>query len=116
MTVPFKIDEDAIEELKGKKVHITCQVIESRKSQHMGDLYHGFTTKQPKQGEIIDLGVFIFEPKDDEFHTFVLNPGDDRKHFWIDPRKLYQLIDQTVALFVAETDRPFTPYPPGLPE
>jgi hypothetical protein len=41
----------------------------------------------------------------------VLAPSDGRETFWMDPRKLYRLHDQTVDVLVEETADEFTVAP-----
>ena len=91
--------------LYGKRVRITCKVLKSRKSKHIGDLFLGIGPTQPEVGEVIELGVGVLhtEPCDwDERGnpTIILKPEDGRRELWIDPRKLYRLHDQTVEVFI----------------
>jgi hypothetical protein len=111
-----KLDMVALKKVEGKRVRIACVVVETRQSGHVGDLFHNIYPTTPDVGEVVDLGVGILRLEDAEYPgedrtAVVLEPGDDRKHFWIDPRKLYRLHDQTVDLFVEPTDADFTPRP-----
>ena len=40
-----------------------------------------------------------------------MSADDGRETMWMDPRKLYRLHDQTVALYLTETDEPCSPAP-----
>jgi hypothetical protein len=107
-------DLKVLRTLVGKRVHIRCVVRAARKSGHVGDLFHQIFPSMPEVGETVDLGVGILKLADAGFNnltSIVLEPNDGREHFWIDPRKLYRLHDQTVDLFVDETDTDFTPAP-----
>lgn len=101
--------------LRGRRVRITAKVIESRPSGHDGDAYLKIKPSQPEVGEEIDLGVGILDlgtaPWDPNLTTVVLQPGDGRRDFWYDPRKLYRLHDQTIDLFIEETTEDFSPRP-----
>lgn len=104
-------DTAALQNLLGRRVRITCKVVESRKSGHVGDAFLKILPSQPKVGEEIDLGVGILglEKGYDDTPDILLRPGDGREELWMDPRKLYRLHDQTVDVFVEETSDDFTP-------
>ena len=103
-------DKAVAETLDGKRVRITCRVTESRPSGHAGDLFLGIMPKQPAVGAEFVLGVGTLrlglEPAWDATVTasLGLEPDDGRKQFWFDPKVLYQLHDQTVAVFVEEAE------------
>jgi len=107
------IERLAVKDLVGKKVRLTCKVVEARKSGHLGDLTHRIFTETPEVGEVIDLGVGIFDTEAgwDGTPSFLLKPEDERDEFWMDPRKLYRLHDQTVDVFAEETSEPCHPKP-----
>ena len=68
----------------------------------------------PDVGEVVDLGVgtIAIQPSWEASGVAVaLRPDDGRADFWIDPRKLYRLHDQTVELFAEPTDEPADPPP-----
>lgn len=112
--VAAHLDVAALRTRVGKRVHITCKIVASRKSGHLGDLHHGIKPSTPKVGEVIDLGVGTLNLEDAGFEgltAVVLEPGDGRKHFWFDPYKLYRLHDQTVDVFIEATDEAFSPAP-----
>ncbi len=102
--------------LVGKKVKVSCQVVEARESGHIGDLFLGVFPTIPDVGENVELGVAIldYDASSDPAKysdTIFMVPSDDRGELWIDPRKLYRLHDQTVNLFIEETDEEFSPAP-----
>jgi hypothetical protein len=101
--------------LNGRKVAVSCQVVQNRESGHLGDTVLGITPTMPEIGEIVPLGVAILriEPNSEPHCTdiIVMRPTDDRTQLWIDPRRLYRLHDQTVYLFIEETDADVSPAP-----
>lgn len=105
------VHQDKLNELCDKRVQLTAVVVETRESGHIGDLSLGIKPSMPSVGEEIDLGVGIMQIMDswDHIPAIALRPGDNRAEFWIDPRKLYRLHDQTVNLFAEETAADFTP-------
>lgn len=107
-------DLAALRSLEHKRVHVVCKVITARKSGHLGDGFLKIVPSQPEVGEEIDLGVGVLHMEPgftDSEHTLKLHPGDAREVFWMDPRKLYRLHDQTVEVFVEETAADFSPIP-----
>jgi hypothetical protein len=107
-------DETRMRALVGKRVRILCEVVEARKSGHVGDLYHKIFPTTPNKGEVVDLGVGIFnvvEGPPEGSPQFSLEPTDGRKVFWMDPHKLYRLHDQTVRVFVHPTTDEFSAAP-----
>jgi hypothetical protein len=81
----------------GAKGRLIAVALETRKSFHVGDLFHGIVPSTPAIGEEIVLGEgFLFYEGD----TFVgLRPEDSRETLWLDINKLYRAHDQTVELF-----------------
>lgn len=112
-------DDDLLKTFIGSKVRLTCKVIETRKSGHCGDVFRKIYPSQPEVGEEVDLGVGTLDlvPEWDGSMGIMLRPGDGRSNVWMDPRKLLRLHDQTVEIFVQQTDEDFTPAPDlPLPE
>jgi hypothetical protein len=111
--VPVSFDAEGAAPLIGTRVKITCLIIESRPSGHAGDKALGLIPHQPDVGALIEVGVGIFDLEPLSFANsvpaIVLRPDVDRDELWIDPRRLYQLHDQTVRVFVEPTDEPCTP-------
>jgi hypothetical protein len=112
--VAAHLDLKVLSTLLGKRVHVACTVVKTRPSGHIGDLTHKLKPSTPDVGESVDLGVGTLGFEDagyDGLTSVLLKPEDGRKAFWIDPRKFYRLHDQTVDLFIVETDEPFSPVP-----
>jgi len=90
-------------------------VVESRDSGHLGDRALGLVPCRPAVGETVVIGVgrLALKPSDTPLGVdFVLAPEDGRPLFWLDPRRLFRLHDQTVELSFAETDEPCHEAPP----
>lgn len=108
-----EFDQNALKALEGKKVRLTCKVVETRESGHAGDAFLKIKPSTPEVGAVIDLGVgtLAISAGYDGNPDIFLKPGDGRPTLWIDPRKLYQLHDQTVEVFAEETTEAFSPAP-----
>ena len=106
-------DTLAVKALLGKKVHMYAVVIENRESSHLGDAFLQINPSTPVVGERVELGVGILAMQNAAGHPEMIGlaPIDHRQLFWFDPRQLYRLHDQTVDLFINETDEPVTPAP-----
>lgn len=103
------VDEAVVRQLDTKRVRLTAKVMEARKSGHLGDVGLGINPSTPEVGEAIELGVGILgvgESWEPGLTQFELEPEDGREVFWIDPRILYRLHDQTVELYGEETADP----------
>ena len=107
------LDEERLRDLSGKRVKAWCVVREARDSGHIGDLFLGITPSRPEVGECVDLGVAILTVARnlDRELAIKLHPGDGRESLWLDPRKLYRLHDQTVEIFIEETNEHHSPRP-----
>lgn len=104
--------------LYGNRVHLNCRVLESRDSGHIGDHFLNIMPSRPEVGEVISLGVgFLTKEKVSWSNDLVLalKPRDSRSKFWIDPRKLYRLHDQTVEVYAEPTSLPFSEVPDIAP-
>lgn len=109
-----KLDVAALKGLEGQRVKVWVKVVESRESGHSGDDFLKVYPSQPEVGEIIELGVGVLALPMVPWNwqpAVALMPGDGREKFWMDPRALYRAHDQTVDLFVEETDADFHPVP-----
>jgi len=103
----FWLNQEGLGQLQGKRVRLWCIVLEERTSGHMGDLNLGLRPIRANRHEMIQLGVGILTLDCNPIGTSIgLHPSDGRQHFWLDPRKLYRLHDQTVQLQCIETDQP----------
>jgi len=80
----------------GQKGRLIARVIKNRKSNHIGDFFHGLFPEMPEVGEEILLGVGKLFFEDD---VVGLKPEDGRETFWLDPKKLYRAHFQTVELY-----------------
>lgn len=102
-----RLDLPALNCFKGKRVRLTVEVVESRRSGHVGDLFLKIFPTQPSVGERIVLGVGRLDVLLlDGVMCVALAPEDGRRELWIDPRLLYRAHDQTVNLYVEETKDP----------
>jgi hypothetical protein len=113
-TVTVRADlHDDLKALVGKRVKVSCRVLANRVSGHVGDLFLNIFPTTPEVGETVELGVatLALEPTDDGETQIVMIPDDDRDELWIDPRLLFRLHDQTVGLYVLETEESFSPAP-----
>lgn len=114
-----RFDVPAIQHLAGKKVKITCKVLENRESGHLGDRFvldtNGDYIKpsKPEVGEEVVVGVGVLDLKAEPHApggvSVALRPEDGREKFWSDPRQLFRLHDQTVEFHIEETDEPCSP-------
>lgn len=94
------LDLNKIEQISGTKGQLVCEVIETRQSTHIGDIFNGFFPITPEMGEIIILGSgSIFHENTDGFDYVGLEPEDERETFWLNPEMLYRAHEQTVKLY-----------------
>lgn len=109
-TFPNWLDTENLVALDGSKVTIYCKVLESRKSGHIGDLFLSYggnfvRPKQPQVNDLINVGTgYLHLETAKEGLVFGLKPDDGREQLWIDPLKLYEIHDQTVELWIEETE------------
>lgn len=102
-----ELDAEAVRALEGKRVRMTAEVVETRKSGHIGDQFYEIKPTTPEMGEVIELGVGTLRLDSFEGTLLMgLEPSDGRQELWLDPRKLYRLHDQTVLLTLEETEDP----------
>lgn len=90
-------------EFVGKIVRLTAEVIETRQSTHIGDLFHGVFPTTPDVGEVQTLGTGVLSMGRTSYgaDTVVIDPGD-RETFWMDIRALYRVHEQTVRLYAED--------------
>jgi hypothetical protein len=74
---------------------LVAEVIATRKSTHIGDLFRGIFPSTPKLGARIVLGHGALFYNGNQVG---LKPDDGRENDWLDPHSLYQAHDQTVRL------------------
>lgn len=84
---------------EGARGRLVAIVKETRRSQHIGDLFHGVFPKTPKVGQKITLGEGTLFFEDDGVG---LQPDDGRDAQWLDMRALYNAHEQTVTLYFEE--------------
>ncbi len=112
------VDYSVLQKFLTKKVRLLAKVTESRKSSHVGDLFLKVFPTQPDVGEIVDLGIgYLSHGSLPDWATtppLGLKPNDKRMQLWMDPRKLYRLHDQTVEIYVQETQDECSPVPTGF--
>lgn len=115
--VSATLDTDYLAERVGKRVKAYCIVTESRQSNHAGDRAIDVLPSTPADGERVDIGVglLVRGTAYDGSPSVGIQPSDGRCAFWTDPRSWYRLHDQTVDLFVEETEEPFSEVPPFRP-
>ena len=98
-----------ISDFVGQQMTLTVKIIETRQSGHVGDHFLKIYPSSPKVEEIIVLGTGTLSIKSTSFgigYAIGLVPKDGREDFWIDPRILYRLHDQTVEIFMTPTAKP----------
>lgn len=80
--------------------HLVAEVVATRESTHIGDLFRGIFPSTPTVGDLISLGTGrLFR----EEYSVGLRPEEARDSDWLDPCALYRCHEQTVKLwFVAE--------------
>lgn len=81
---------------EGQRGRLVAVVKETRKSQHIGDLFHGVFPEMPNTGDKIVLGEGTLFYEGD---SVGLRPDDGRETQWLDIRALYRAHDQTVDLY-----------------
>lgn len=101
-----KIAEDAallmkiIPPLLNKKFKMVAEVLETRKSTHIGDLQHGYRPVTPEKGDMIELGEGYLQHYELDGCDYVgLKPIMAGKH-WMDAKALYRAHEQTVNLYL----------------
>ena len=94
--------DDIIKQYIGKKGKLICKVLQTRQSTHIGDIIHGLYPSTPNIGDEIELGegfLFLEYSKKEDIWKVGLKPEDDRDTFWLNPKSLYKLHEQTVDLY-----------------
>jgi hypothetical protein len=84
--------------LAGQRGSLVVEVLETRESTHIGDLFRGFFPSTPQVGEVIRLGSGAVFVEPGEISTIGLLPDDHRTSDWLDPQALYRAHEQTVRL------------------
>ncbi len=96
---------DEANAMQGQSGYLVAYVIETRKSDHVGDLFHKIFPEEPEVDEVVELGpgVLFFEEIDGGMYVG-LKPAGSRTEFWLEPIDLYRLHQQTVRLCFARED------------
>lgn len=92
----------------GQRGRLVAEVLETRESTHIGDLFRGLFPETPEVGERIVLGNGTFFTEDTDWGalTMGLEPHEPRHSDWLDPVALYRAHEQTVRLTFEPEDRP----------
>jgi hypothetical protein len=86
---------------EGQRGRLVATVLETRRSGHIGDLFHGISPRTPKVGQEIELGegTLFFDTREGMSGFGAgLKPDDGRETLWLKIRSLYDCHDQTVEL------------------
>lgn len=79
---------------------LVAEVVETRQSLHIGDIFRGIFPSVPEVGERITLGTGEFFVEREDARVYVgLKPEDGRDSDWLDPKALYRCHQQTVQLW-----------------
>jgi hypothetical protein len=79
---------------------LVAEVIETRDSTHIGDLFRSIHPVTPEVGEIIHLGEgTLFTKAEDGVKSVGLEPRIPRDADWLNPYALYRCHEQTVRLY-----------------
>lgn len=104
------LNVDLLNKIEEKRVHLIAEILQARRSGHLGDAALNILPERPKNGQVFDLGIGKFVTETCESTPlkvqFGLEPSDGRPTLWLDPRILYRLHDQTVRILAIETAEP----------
>lgn len=90
---------------EGLRGRLFAEVVETRQSGHIGDIFRGLYPETPEVGEVIELGIGrLFVERVDGISQIGLVPDDGRDYDWLDPKALYRLHEQTVRLQFEQVD------------
>lgn len=88
---------------EGTWCQLVAIVIQTRDSDHIGDLFRGFSPSTPLVDDEFVLGEgAVFYSDLDGWDLVGLRPEPDRTTDWLDPEQLYRVHSQTVELVLAE--------------
>lgn len=91
-----------LKNLKSQKGSLSVKITETRKSDHIGDLFRGFRPGGASKGDEVVLGDgTLFYEEVDGVTGVGVKPSDGRSSDWMNPEKLYYCHNQTVELFFA---------------
>lgn len=103
---PSLVRAESVDALSGRRGHLLAVVVATRKSTHIGDLFHGIFPRTPEVGQVIELGHGdLFRSNNYAGGASVgVRPDDGRDEMWMDVRALYDAHEQTVELFFSPTE------------
>lgn len=103
---PSLVRAESVDAFKGRRGHLFAVVVATRKSTHIGDLFHGVFPRIPEVGQVIELGQGdLFRSNNYVGGTAVgVRPADGRDTMWMDIRALYDAHEQTVELFFSPAE------------
>lgn len=84
----------------GRRGTLVAEILGTRRSDHIGDIFRGIFPETPEVGERIELGTgtFFTEPTDFGAVLMGLRPDVPRDSDWLNPKALYRAHEQTVRL------------------
>ncbi len=86
----------------GEHGALIAEILETRRSGHIGDIALGVGPSSPQCGEKVALGTgTLFTEMDDGVPRIGLKPDDGRDELWLDVPGLYRCHNQTVRLIFA---------------
>ncbi len=93
--------------VEGEHGRLFAEVVETRRSHHVGDFSREIGPSTPEVGDVIELGAgtLFVESPGGSADQVGLRPDDDRDSDWLDPRALYRLHSQTVKLQFEPTEK-----------
>lgn len=90
--------------LKGRHGSFRVEVVEYRRSDHIGDLFRGFSPEKPdKETYMLGTGTLSFTTIG-EWEYIGLVPDDGRSDNWLDPEVLYKVHTSIVKLYFVESN------------
>lgn len=99
------VDIGLVNHCVGKKGKLIAKVVKQQQSNHIGDLFRGFSPSTPALHTELELGegTLFAENKTWAAICVGLNPEDGRETDWLNPEILYQAHEQIVELYFQET-------------
>lgn len=87
-----------------KRAALLVEIVDTRDSQHIGDLFHGIFPITPDIGERFYLcNTGTVHLHEDGTHLSII-PDDGRDEWWFNPDYLYRSHSQTVDLWLVSED------------
>lgn len=97
----ISFSKEIVEKHVGERGKLIAEVINTRKSEHLGDWFRGIYPSTPEVGDEIELGkgTLFYERQHGKYDAVGLYPDNQRKTDWLIPQSLYRAHEQTVKLF-----------------